>query len=201
MVRRLSRMVKRGKSCEDPESSPTRTLSVAIPDLGFPSRWLISSDYSSVNRLVSVREVVRLPADKFGKQLRVILNAIDNLHQVPTIKPIDVKVGRDRDRLGGYIKHSGTGRPLGIEVSRRQNDPMELAFAHEIGHLIEGAMIPDAPFGVRNWVNDKMTRDWRRAVRTTAAFQKLQQITQTGRISIHQAAGIFTDRAANPTYL
>lgn len=139
-----------------------------------------AADQPRDDPLVSLREPLRLPADRYGKRLRAVLNEIDQLHGVPRIKPIGVKINNDRGVLGRYVKHPGTGEPLRIELSRRKNDRLELTFAHEVGHFLEGAVIPGSTFGVRKWAFDDVTQSWRAAIRSTSSFQRLRSIVEAG---------------------
>lgn len=152
--------------------------------------------------LVSLGEVLRTPPDRHGKRLRLVVAAIDGLHGVPAIRPIEVRITTSRDDiLGRYIKHSGTGEPERIEVSRRRNDRLELTFAHEVGHLLEGALIPPpSRFGVRNWTTDVVMQDWRAAVKSTDSYRRLEEIARTGRVTIGES-GEMTSRVAPPGYL
>jgi len=160
-----------------------------------------AEDQSNDNPLVSLKELLLLPADRYGKRLRAVLNEIDHLHGVPRIKPIGVKINEDRDDLGRYVKHSGTGKPLRIELSRRKNDQLELTFAHEIGHLLEAALIPGSSFGVRKWAFDDLMRDWRFAVRSSVSFRKLENIAETRQAATVGADGTVTHREADPRFL
>lgn len=151
--------------------------------------------------LVSLREVLRTPADRHGRRLRAVLDAIDRLHIVPAMSPIEVLVTNDRGALGRYVPHLGTGEPVRIEISCRRNDRFELTFAHEIGHLLEKAIIPGSNFGSRNWASGEVTHGWRAAVRETEAYRRLGSAVATGRVTRLKPDGTTTTLEAGSKYV
>src|SRR4051812_39556552 len=107
-----------------------------------------------------LKEALLLPTDKYGRQLRTVIEAIHSVHLVSQLNPIRVNVLKMRDNDGEYIKHRGTGEPQTILINKK-GDHLELTFAHEIGHFLEGTAIPGSSFGVRQWETDSYTAGWR----------------------------------------
>ncbi len=127
---------------------------------------------------VSLSSVLRLPANKFGKRLRRVVEAIDRLHRVAPVKTIDVEMTRERIVKGRYHEQGGTGEPLLIEVSQR-NETIELTFAHEVGHFLERTGLPSFKVGGRNWATDVTTKDWQASIRSSESFKRLEEIMTT----------------------
>ncbi len=136
----------------------------------------------SASPLGSMGGNLALTPDKYGKRFRPVVAAIDRLHRVGQSTAIPVIVTNTRDCTGCYKKHAGTGEPICIEVSKR-NDGMELTLAHEIGHFLEGALLPGSAFGARNWPSDNLTRGWRESVKSTESYRLLGRIAATGEVS------------------
>ncbi len=97
------------------------------------------------------------PGDAFGKKVRSALRVIDSIHHVgdQTIRRIEVVETNDRQSLGNLVYHPGTGEPLRLEISRR-NEQVEFTLLHEVGHFLELAAIPRADFGHRHWKTDPL---------------------------------------------
>ncbi len=129
--------------------------------------------------LVMLGSVLRMPADKYGRRFRTTVRVIDTIHKVKATRPIDVLVSNDRDVTGRYNRHGGTGEPISIEVSKR-DESMEEKLVHEIGHFLENALIPGSAFGVRGWSSDEVTRRWRLAIKATESFQVLEELASLG---------------------
>lgn len=97
-------------------------------------------------------KILVAPQDHFGKKLRQALRIIDSVHTVGgrQIPHIEIVETRDRTTLGNLVCHSGTGDPLRLEISNRNEQP-EFTLLHEVGHFLEHAGIPGANFGGRRW--------------------------------------------------
>lgn len=124
---------------------------------------------------VRLREIVRLPQNRFGKRLRSVVEAIESVHGVPRMEPIPVIETKSRTDNGAYKRVRGSGEPVAIEISKRGSN-IELTFAHELGHFLESAAIPGSTFGDRQWVFDDFTKKWQDVVRESPSVVTLQEM-------------------------
>jgi hypothetical protein len=100
-------------------------------------------------------KILVAPPTPFGKRLRSALYLIDTIHSVGDrrIPRIAIVETNDRRALGNLVYHPGTGEPLCLEISRR-NEQAEFTLLHEVGHFLEFAAIPGVNYGHRDWNSD-----------------------------------------------
>jgi hypothetical protein len=124
-------------------------------------------------------KILVAPPTPFGKRLRSALYLIDTIHSVGDrrIPRIAIVETNDRRALGNLVYHPGTGEPLCLEISRR-NEQAELSLLHEIGHFLEFAAIPGANFGHRDWNSDPFLGRMLDAANASACVSHLRTAVQ-----------------------
>jgi hypothetical protein len=81
-----------------------------------------------------LRDILTLQSDPLSVSLLPIIQKLDELHSVPHIPPIPLKINRSRSQEGAYV-YSGA-QSLRIEISKWAQCP-EWTFIHEVGHLLD----------------------------------------------------------------
>ncbi len=124
-------------------------------------------------------KILIAPPTPFGKRMRSALRVIDGIHTVGDrlISRIEIVETNDRKSLGNLVYHPGTGEPLRIEISRR-NEQVEFTLLHEVGHFLEFAAIPGANFGRRNWNFDPLLERVLKAASESAGVSHLRGVSQ-----------------------
>lgn len=113
------------------------------------------------------------PAD-IARPVRSAVSAVDRVHKVPELaRPIPVVSDAAMVEGGKYRWDKATGRPLDIRLNPR-GDRADLSAVLEIGHIWDHQAIGTP--GEFASVCHRRLAEWRRAIDSTRAVQKLEDL-------------------------
>ena len=116
-----------------------------------------------------------MPRDKYGPRLKPVIELIDSIHRIQTTSQIPIRITRSKLNQGEYHYRRGSFEPDSIEISRI-NDSMEATLLHEVGHLLEQAILPGCSYGQRQWASGGLTGAWWESIQATQTFKALRQL-------------------------
>ena len=138
--------------------------------------------------LVSVGNVLRAPAAAISHAVRSAALAIDRVHKVPELARAAPVVSDAAMAAGGqYRWDKMTGRPMDIRLNPK-SDHLELTTVLEVGHLLDHQAI-GAP-GEFASISHPRLDEWRKAIDSTRAVQKLEELRAAGSIPFRFPDGI-----------
>jgi hypothetical protein len=143
----------------------------------------------SVNeKLVGVGRVLGVPTADISRPVRTAVSAIDRVHNVPELAhPVPVVSDAAMVEAGKYRWDKATGRPVDIRLNP-QSDHLELTTVLEIGHLLDHQAIGLA--GEFASESHPFLAEWRKAIDSTRAVQKLEDLRAAGSIPLKFPDGI-----------
>ena len=143
----------------------------------------------SVNeKLVGVGRVLGAPAANISRPVRTAVSAIDRVHNVPGLAhPVPVVSDAAMAETGKYRWDQATGGPVDIRLNP-QSDHLELTTVLEIGHLLDHQAIGLA--GEFASESHPFLAEWRKAIDSTRAVQKLEDLREAGSIPFMYPDGI-----------
>jgi hypothetical protein len=138
-------------------------------------------------------------------EVRAALDAVGRVHHLGSAKPTSIRVTKDQSQRGPEFRavyvYESTGRPLRIEVST-VNPSIKLSVAHEVGHYLEGSLIPGSHFGSRDWANDRVMAPFVTAVQESGAVKWLESLKNKPEIQIggrtYQVDPVMVDYLLDP---
>ena len=139
-------------------------------------------------RLVSVGSVLGSPSAGISRPVRSAISAINRVHKVPALAHA-VPIVSDAAMVEGgkYRWDRETGRPIDIRLNPRGDHP-ELTTVLEIGHLLDHQAIGiTGEFASKS--HSRLTI-WRKAIDSTRAVQKLEDLRSAGSIPFRFPDGI-----------
>lgn len=143
----------------------------------------------SVNdNLVGVGSVLGAPAADISRPVQSAVSAINRVHKVPELEN-PVPVVSDAAMIEGakYRWDKITGHPLDIRLNPRGDHP-ELSTVLEIGHLLDHQAI-GMPGKFASKAHPGLV-GWRKAIDSTRAVQKLEDLREAGSIPFKFSDGI-----------
>lgn len=143
----------------------------------------------SVNQnLVSVGRVLGPWSADISRPVRSAVSAIDRVHKVPELRcPVPVVSDAVMVEGGKYRWDEDTGRPVDIRLNPRC-DHAELAALLEIGHLLDHQAVGAA--GEFASQSHPLLAEWRRAIDSTRAVRKLEDLRAAGSIPFRLSSGV-----------
>jgi hypothetical protein len=135
-----------------------------------------------------VRSVLRSPVAEISRPVDAVVSAVDRVHKVPELAAA-VPVVSDAAMVEGgkYRWDKETGRPMDIRLNPR-GDHLELTTVMEIGHLLDHQAI-GIPGKFASETHPRLA-GWRKAIDSTRAVQKLEDLRDAGSIPYKFSDGI-----------
>ena len=154
-------------------------------------QWIIATDemIGSVNEnLVGVGSVIGAPPSDIAGPVRSAVAAINRVHKVPELeRTVPVVSDAAMIESAKYRWDKSTRRPLDIRLNPR-GDHAELSTVLEIGHLLDHQAIGTP--GIFASEYHPLLAEWRQAIDSTRAVQKLEDLRDAGSIPYRFSDGV-----------
>jgi hypothetical protein len=153
-------------------------------------RWIVSVNemIGSVNEILGVGSVLGTPAAGISRAVHAAVSALDRVHRVPQLaRPVPVVSDAEMVEAGKYRWDRETGRPLDIRLNPGSDHP-ELTAVLEIGHLLDHQAIGVA--GEFASLSHPRLARWRKAIDSTRAVWKLEELREAGSIPFRFSDGM-----------
>ncbi len=154
-------------------------------------QWILAVDemIGSVNEnLVGAGSLLGTPAADISRPVRSAVSASNRVHKVPELAgPVPVVSDAAMVEGAKYRWDTMTGCPLDIRLNPR-GDHAELSTVLEIGHLLDHQAI-GVPGTFASEIHPIMA-GWRRAINSTRAVQKLEDLREAGSIPFKFSDGV-----------
>src|ERR1019366_7613189 len=156
-----------------------------------PHPWISATDemigYVKEN-LVGVGSVLGAPAADVSRAIRSAVAAINRVHKVPGLaRPVPIVSDAAMVEGGKYRWDKETGRPVDMRLNPR-GDHQELTTVLEIAHLLDHQSI--GLVGEFASKTHPRMADWRKAIDSTRALQKLEDLRAARSIPFKFSDGV-----------
>ena len=134
---------------------------------------------------VSIGRALSIPSGLAYEPIRTVLSAVESVHGDGNLPPISVALRSLGPFEGRFVVDPATGVPLRIVIDSETR--ARLAMLHELGHFLDYAGI-----GVPNQYAShaaNLLKAWRRAIRSTLAFEELDRMRENGFVELVRADG------------